>query len=155
MRNLCWFIIYKHIFVCLSLSFIRDIKKNIYICMEAHYLTKRFSLTDRPCVQIRSFSAMSIHSILLRQRHRPSLFWIFFREIWGDDRCRGCSLRIEILYDASMSCRKGTKIMKYSWIEKDSWRSNKWIQLKEKYSWSEGAIRFYDTIWYHWSVNSP
>ena len=38
-------------------------KKYISICRQAHYLTQRFLLTGRPWVWIRSFSAMSIHSI--------------------------------------------------------------------------------------------
>ena len=61
-RNLWWFIIYKRNFVCLPLSFTRDVFKNI--CRQAHYLTQRFSLTGWPCARICSFSAMSIYFIL-------------------------------------------------------------------------------------------
>jgi len=43
----------------------RDLKENISICSQSHYSTQRLSLADRPCVRIRSFSTMSIHSIML------------------------------------------------------------------------------------------
>ena len=62
-RNLWRFIIYKYNLICLSLSFTREIFKNISICRQAHYLTKKISLIGRPCVRILTFSAMSIRSI--------------------------------------------------------------------------------------------
>ena len=49
---------YEHNFLCLSLSFIREIWKYISIRRQAHYLAQRFSLTGWSCVRIRSFSAL-------------------------------------------------------------------------------------------------
>ena len=58
------------------LSFIRNILIYISICMQAQYLTQRFSLTGQPCVRVRLFSAISVRPIHIvwtfsrRSRHK-------------------------------------------------------------------------------------
>ena len=60
-RNLWWFIIYKHIFVCLSLSFIRETLKIISICRQADFYSTLFT----PCQWVKIFASVF--------HHRPSL----------------------------------------------------------------------------------